>query len=183
MEPITYGFAPPPLPLPRPPQQSADGRWRLTDDELTLEGRTYSLLELERVGVQPVRWLLWIMTGALVLGGFTLAFLQDWIRTPTAMLGMGIGALLLAWGRRGAIRVRLHRLGLQDAYHALSGELADWQKLAAETNLRIHLRHQRAAAEAMALLAAQEAAAAAARDAEARAADAESAAPSAYEAI
>ncbi|KUG07700.1 hypothetical protein ASU33_15380 [Solirubrum puertoriconensis] len=141
--------------------QSPDGRWLLTNDELTLEGHSYSLLELEQVSVQPVRWLLWIMVGGLVLGGFTLAFLQNWIRTPTAMLGMGIGALLLAWGRRGAIRIRLHRLGREEAHHALGGELQTWQPLASETNVRIYLRHQRAAAEAMALLAAEQAAAAA----------------------
>ncbi|GAB2942481.1 hypothetical protein GCM10027048_03850 [Hymenobacter coalescens] len=156
MEPISYRFAPPPVPPPRPPLHSEDGRWQLTDDELTLEGRSYSLLELERVSVQHVRWLLWIMLGAFVLGGFTLAFLQDWIRTLTAMLGMASGALILAWGQRGANRVRLHLLGRQDAHHALPGELAAWQTLASETNLRIHLRHQRAAAEALALLAAQQ---------------------------
>lgn len=158
MEQPSYSFAPPPLPPPRPPVQSEDGRWRLSDEELVLDGRHYSLLELERVGVQRVRWLLWIMLGALVLGGFTLAFLQDWIRTPTAMLGMAAGALTLAWGRRGANRVRLVRLGLEDVHQALPGELTDWQKLATETNARIYLRHQRAAAEALALLAAEEAA-------------------------
>ncbi|UYZ60337.1 hypothetical protein [Hymenobacter latericus] len=158
MEPITHpGFAPPQLPPPRPPMQSPDGRWLLTDDELTLEGRSYSLLELERVSVQPVRWLLWIMLGALVLGGFTLAFLQNWIRTPTAMVGMSLGVLLLAWGRRGAMRVRLHRLGREESHHALGGELQTWQPLATETNVRIYLRHQRAAAEATALLAAEQA--------------------------
>jgi hypothetical protein len=149
-----YSFAPPPLPPPRPPQQSEDGRWQLSDDELVLEGRHYSLLELERVLVQHVNWLLWILLGAFTLGGFALAFLQNWIRTPTAMLGMAIGALLLAWGRRGSTRVRLLRSTQEAAHHALPGELAGWQKLAAETNLRIHLRHQRAAAEALALLAA-----------------------------
>ncbi|MCC3157052.1 hypothetical protein LJ737_07370 [Hymenobacter sp. 15J16-1T3B] len=156
-------YLPPLLPPPAPPVQSEDGRWHLTDDEVRIDGRHYSLLELERVAVQRVRWLLWIMLGAFTLGGFTLAFLQDWIRTLTAMLGMATGALMLAWGQRGAVRVRLARLGQEAAHHALAGELAPWQKLAAETNVRIHRRHQRAAAEALALLAAQQAAEAAMR--------------------
>ncbi|GAB3825674.1 hypothetical protein [Hymenobacter jeollabukensis] len=160
MEQPYYSFAPPPLPPPRPPVQSADGRWRLTDDELILDGRHYSLLELERVTVQHVRWLLWILLGAFTLGGVALAFLQNWLRTPSAMLGMVAGALMLAWGQRGANRVRLARLGLDDQHHALPGELTGWQQLGAETNIRIHLRHQRAAQEALALLAAQEAEAA-----------------------
>ncbi|RTQ45981.1 hypothetical protein EJV47_22750 [Hymenobacter gummosus] len=163
-------YTPPTLPPPRPPVQSEDGRWLLTDDELTLDGRHYSLLELERVSVQRVRWLLWLLTGAFVLGGSTLAFLQDWIRTTTAMLGMGLGLLVLMWGWRGANRVRLSRLGQEAAHHALPGELPAWQRLAAETNVRIHQRHQRAAQEAMALLAAQQAAEEAARAAAAAAA-------------
>lgn len=165
-------YVPPVLPPPRPPVQSEDGRWQLNDDELILDGRHYSLLELERVTVQRVRWLLWLLLGAFVLGGFTLAFLQDWIRTLTAMTGMAVGALLMALGQRGANRVRLSRLAQEAAHHALAGELTSWQKLAAETNVRIHQRHQRAAAEATALLAAQQAAEEAARAAaEARAAE------------
>ncbi|KAA9339749.1 hypothetical protein F0P96_03795 [Hymenobacter busanensis] len=161
MEPLAPAtFIPAPVP-PRAPMRSADGRVELTDDALTVEGNAFSLLELESVQVQAVRWLLWIMMGALTLGGFTLAFLQNWIRTPTAMIGMAAGALLLAWGNRGANRLRLNRLGREAAHYALPGDLAQWQKLASEANQRIYLRHQRAAADAMALLAQQEAEAAA----------------------
>ncbi|WP_400191037.1 hypothetical protein [Hymenobacter sp. B81] len=150
----------------RAPLRSPDGRVELTDEQLTIEGNAFSLLELERVSVQAVRWLLWIMLGALTLGGFALAFLQNWIRTPTAMLGMTIGALLLAWGNRGATRLRLSRLGREAAYYSLSGELSQWQKLAAEANVRIHQRHQRAAAEALVLAEAARARAEAAGNAE-----------------
>ncbi|WP_345225918.1 hypothetical protein [Hymenobacter koreensis] len=157
MEPFSYASFLPPTPPPRPPVRSADGRVELTDDVLTVEGNAFSLLELESVSVQSVRWLLWLMLGALVLGGFTLAFLQNWIRTPTAMVGMAAGALLLAWGNRGATRFGLHRLGRETAFYAFSGELSQWQKLAADANQRIQQRHQRAAAEAMALLTWQQA--------------------------
>src|SRR5689334_8945994 len=132
MEPVAPFL--PPLPPPLPPVRSDDGRLALTDDELTVDGNAFSLLELEGVQVQAVRWLLWLMLGALTLGGFTLAFLQNWIRTPTAMLGMAAGALLLVWGNRGANRLRLLRLGREAAHYALPGELAPWQKLAAEIN-------------------------------------------------
>jgi hypothetical protein len=132
--------------------RSPDGRLQLTDDELVVEGRHYSLLELERVSVRRVRWLLWLLLGGLTLAWFVLAFLQNWLRTPTAMLGMTAGALLLAWGQRGTNRLRLYRLGREAAHHALPGDLAEWQKLTAEANQRIHLRHQRSAIEALVLL-------------------------------
>jgi hypothetical protein len=151
--------SPEPVPLPTPPPQptlrSENGRLELTADSLTVNGQRFSLLELEGVEVQPVRWLLWFMLGSLVLAGFTLAFLQNWLRTMPAMAGMAAGALILAYGNRGANRLRLHRLGREALYFSFSGASEPWLKLAAETNRRIQRRHDEAAAAAIALLEAE----------------------------
>lgn len=138
-----------------PPLRSEDGLLELTDDTLAVRGKSFSLLELEGVDVQHVRWLLWFMLGGLILAGFLIGFLQNWLRTMPAALGMTAGALLLAWGQRGTNRLRLHRLGREAQYFALPGEPAQWQKLASETNRRIRRRHDEAAQAAAALLAAQ----------------------------
>ena len=48
--------------VPRPPAlpiSSDDGRLTLTDTQLVVRGQTYLLLELERVDVQPVKWVLY----------------------------------------------------------------------------------------------------------------------------
>ena len=125
----------------------------LTATSLTVNGSTFGLLELEAIELTPVRWLLWYLLGGLTLAGFALAFLQNWLRTMPAMLGLAAGALLLAYGRRGTNRLRLHRLGREAAHFAMPGELASWQKLVAETNRRIRRAHDEAAAVAAAALA------------------------------
>ncbi|GGF09753.1 hypothetical protein GCM10011383_21200 [Hymenobacter cavernae] len=125
----------------------------LTATSLTVNGSTIGLLELEAVELTPVRWLLWYLLGGMTLAGFALGFLQNWLRTFPAMLGLATGALLLAYGRRGTNRLRLHRLGREAVHFALSGEAAQWQKLAAETNRRIRRAHDEAAAATAALLA------------------------------
>ena len=148
----------PPLPPhpPLPTLRSDDGRVVLTSDSLQVNGQRFALLELEGVEVQRVRWLLWLLLGGVILAGFLLGFLQNWLRTMPAVLGIAAGAVLLAWGQRGANRLRLHRLGREAVHFALPGELAQWQKLMAETNRRIRRRHDEAAeTAAAALLAAQ----------------------------
>ncbi|UOQ70745.1 hypothetical protein [Hymenobacter cellulosilyticus] len=147
--------SPQPEPALLPTLRSENGRLELTADSLTIEGQRYSLLELEGVEVQPVRWLLWFMLGGLVLAGFTLAFLQNWLRTMPAMFGMALGALILAYGNRGANRLRLFRLGREAAYFSFSGASEQWLKLAAEANRRIRQRHDEAAAAAAAVLQAE----------------------------
>lgn len=144
-----------PQPAPLPTLRSENGRLELSADSLTINGQRYSLLELEGVEVQPVRWLLWFMLGGLVLAGFTLGFLQNWLRTMPAMAGMALGALILAYGNRGANRLRLHRLGREAAYFSFSGASEQWVKLAAEANRRIRQRHDEAAAAAAAVLQAE----------------------------
>ncbi|UOQ51504.1 hypothetical protein [Hymenobacter cellulosivorans] len=159
--PSSFPPLPPPTPLvepsspPQPTLRSENGRLELNADSLTINGQRYSLLELEGVEVHPVRWLLWFMLGGLVLAGFTLAFLQNWLRTMPAMFGMALGALILAYGNRGANRLRLYRLGREAAYFSFSGDSEPWLKLAAEANRRIRQRHDEAAAAAAALLQAE----------------------------
>ena len=143
-----------PPPTPRPPVQSPDGRLRLTDTHLTVLGHTFGLRELERAEVQHVRWVLWVLLGGLGLAVVLIAFLQNWLRTGPAMLGLALTALLLAYGQRGTNRLRLWRLGREAAHFALPGDLATWQRLTGELNRRIVRAHDRAATEAAALLAA-----------------------------
>ncbi|MDF7811383.1 hypothetical protein [Hymenobacter sp. YC55] len=148
--------APMPLVLPDPLQftevRSADGRMVLTNDQLQINGQVFGWWELEGVDVQRVRWLLWLLLGGFTLAGFLLGFLQNWLRTMPAVLGIMVGTLLLAMGQRGTNRVRLHRLGREAMHFALPGELASWQKLTAEANRRIRQRHHEAAQAATAVL-------------------------------
>ncbi|OUJ74524.1 hypothetical protein BXP70_07005 [Hymenobacter crusticola] len=135
-----------------PTLRSDDGRVVLTASSITVNGTAFSFLELEAVELTPVRWLLWYLLGSFTLAGFAIAFLQNWLRTMPAMVGLAAGALLLAYGRRGTNRLRLHRLGREATHFALPGELAQWQKLAAEANRRIRRAHDEAAAAAATLL-------------------------------
>ncbi|MVN75605.1 hypothetical protein GO988_04630 [Hymenobacter sp. HMF4947] len=149
----------PPLlpPTPLPTVQSPDGRFVLTDTHLTVLGQTFGLRELEQAEVQRVRWVLWVLLGGLGLTTVLIAFLQNWLHTLPAMVGLATTALLLAYGQRGTNRLRLWRLGREAAHFTLPGELATWQRLVGELNRRISRVHDRAAAEAAALLAAAEA--------------------------
>ena len=139
---------------PASPLRSADGRVVLTDASLTVRGQSFLLLELERVEVTPVRWILWYLLGGLGLAAVMIAFLQNWLRTGPAMAGMALTALLLAYGHRGTNRLRLHRLGREVVNFALPGDAAPWQRLVAEANRRVFRMHDQAAREAAALLAA-----------------------------
>ncbi len=138
--------------------RSPDGRLTLTATALAVGGHSFALRELERAELTRVRWLLWYLLGGLGLAGVMIAFLQNWLHTLPAMLGMALAALLLAYGQRGTNRLRLFRLGREAAHFALPGDTAPWQRLTAELNRRIRAVHDRAAAEAAALLAAAEAA-------------------------
>ena len=139
---------------PVPPWRSADGRVSRTDTTLTVRGQSFLLLELERAELTPVRWLLWYLLGGLGLAAVMIAFLQNWLRTGPAMVGMALTALLLAYGHRGTNRLRLYRLGREMVNFALPGETPPWQGLVAEINRRIFRVHDQAAREAAALLAA-----------------------------
>lgn len=125
--------------------RSEDGRVALTNDALEINGQAYGWRELAGVDVQPVRWLLWFLLGGFTLAGFMLGFLENWLRTVPAALGMAAGALLLAWGMRGTNRWRVHRPGQEAAYFAFSGAPRGWQQLATEANYRIRQRHDEAA--------------------------------------
>ena len=138
--------------------RSPDGRFVLTDTTLTVLGQTFGLRELERAEVQRVRWVLWVLLGGLGLAIVLIAFLQNWLHTLPAMAGLALTALLLAYGQRGTNRLRLWLLGRAATHFALPGELANWQRLVAELNRRVGRAHDRAAAEAAALLAATAAA-------------------------
>ena len=139
---------------PAEPLHSEDGRLTLTDTELVVRGQSYLLLDLERVDVQPVKWLLYYLLGGLGLSFSIIAYLQNWLRTmPFAGLLLGTSLLLLL-GWRGTNRLRLHRLGRDPVNIALPGEAAAWQRVAAETNRRIRRAHDRAADLAADLLAA-----------------------------
>ncbi|WP_345116213.1 hypothetical protein [Hymenobacter algoricola] len=150
--PAAAGPPPAPEPASLPTLRSEDGRLVLTDDRLEVRGQSFSLLELEGVELTPVRWLLWFLLGGFTLAGFLLAFLQHWLRTSPAMLGITAGALLLAYGTRGTNRLRIFRLGREAVYFSLPGATDAWQRLAAATNRRIQLRHDEAAAAAAAAL-------------------------------
>lgn len=143
------------LPLPEllPTVRSPDGRFVLTDAQLTVLGQAYGLRELERADVQHVRWVLWVLLGGLGLAIVLIAFLQNWLRTLPTAAGLVATALLLTYGQRGTNRLRLWRLGQPVAHAALPGELANWQRLVAELNRRIARAHDQAAAEAAQLLA------------------------------
>ena len=145
--------APPPPLVPLPTVQSPDGRLVLTDTHLTVLGQTFGLRELERAEVHHVRWVLWVLLGGLGLAIVLIGFLQNWLHTGPAMLGMATTALLLAYGQRGTNRLRLWRLSSVAAHFALPGDLALWQRLVSELNRRIVRTHDRAAAEAAYLLA------------------------------
>jgi hypothetical protein len=155
-----------------PPQQfaevrSEDGRMILSNDQLQINGQGFGWWELEGVDVQRVRWLLWLLLGGFTLAGFLLGFLQNWLRTMPAALGIVVGALLLALGQRGTNRLRLHRLGREAVHFALPGELLPWQKLVAEANRRIRQRHHEGAqAATIALMAATQPEAPAASEAD-----------------
>ncbi|MDO7845716.1 hypothetical protein Q5H92_05055 [Hymenobacter sp. M29] len=151
-----------------PPLHSDDGRAQLTGTTLTVRGQEFLLRELERVEITPVKWILWYLLGGLGLATVMIAFLENWLRTGPAMLGMALTALLLAYGHRGTNRLRLHRLGREALNFALPGETPPWQRFTAEVNRRIFRVHDHAAREAAALLAAaDEATQQAARDAQA----------------
>jgi len=141
-------------PLPPPPPElfsilrSEDGRVELTNDGLELNGELFGWRELEGVDVRPVRWLLGVMLGAFTLCVFMLGFLQFWLRTVPAALGMALGVTLLAWGARGTNRWRLYRPGQEPRHSAFSGPARSWQQLAQEANRRIRQRHDEAAATA-----------------------------------
>ena len=137
--------------------QSPDGRVVLTDTSLTVLGQTFGLRELERAEVQHVRWVLWVLLGGLGLAMVLITFLQNWLRTGPAMLGLAATALLLAYGQRGTNRLRLWLLGRPAAHFALPGDLAAWQRLTGEINRRVLRAHDRAAAEAAYSLALAEA--------------------------
>ena len=136
-----YQPAPAPEPLPKlpplPEMHSDDGRVVLTDSSVTVRGRQFSLRELERAEITPVKWILWYLLGGLGLAFVMIAFLQNQLRTGPAMLGMVATALLLAYGHRGTNRLRLHRLGREVVNFALPGEAPPWQRLTAELNRRI----------------------------------------------
>ena len=134
--------------------RSPDGQVRLTEATLEVRGQEFMLLELERVELTPIRWLLWYLLGGLGLAAVLIAFLQNELRTGPAMLGVALTALLLAYGHRGTNRLRLHRLGREAVNFALPGEPEPWQRLCAEANRRVFRAHDRAAREAAALLAA-----------------------------
>lgn len=144
------GFQPLPPPPPEllPTLRSEDGRVALTNDGLELNEELFGWRELEGVDVQPVRWLLGVMLGAFTLCIFMLGFLQFWLRTVPAALGMSLGIALLAWGARGTNRWRLHRPGQEPRHFAFSGPARSWQQLAQEANRRIRQRHDEAAATA-----------------------------------
>lgn len=151
-EPPSEAFEP--LLLPPPPAQvfatlrSEDGRVALTNEGLELNGEQFIWRELEGVDVQPVRWLLGVLSGAFIFLGFLLAYLQFWLKTAPAALGIGLGLALLAWGLRGTNRWRVHRPGRQTRYFALAGPARSWQALAQEANRRIAQRHHETATAA-----------------------------------
>ena len=157
VSPVVEWPTPPPPLAPLPTVQSPDGRLVLTDTSVTVLGKTFGLRELERAEVQHVHWVLWVLLGGMGLAIVLIAFLQNWLHTGPAMLGMAATALLLAYGQRGTNRLRLWLLGRQPGHFALSGDLAQWQRLVGELNRRVVRAHDRAAAEAAYLLALAEA--------------------------
>lgn len=155
----TPTLVPPALesPPPAPTVQSPDGRFVLTASSLTVLGHTFSLREIERAEVQPVRWLLWYLLGGLGLTVVLLLFLNNWLRTLPTMAGLLATALMLLYGHRGTNRLRLWLLAREAAHFALPGDADIWRRLTGELNRRVARAHDQAAAEAAALLAALEA--------------------------
>ena len=154
----TYAPAPelvPELP-PLPELKSADGRVRISNTSVTVQGREFLLRELERADVAHVRWILWFLLGGLGLAFVMIVYLQNGLRTGPAMLGMGLTGLLLAYGHRGTNRLRLHRLGREVVNFALPGETPPWQRLTGELNRRIFRVHDHAARQDAAELAAHD---------------------------
>ncbi|MFC6223118.1 hypothetical protein ACFP2F_07685 [Hymenobacter artigasi] len=155
-----YQPTPPPEPLPElpplPEVRSDDGRVVLSGSTVTVQGRQFSLRELERSEITPVKWILWYLLGGLGLAFVMIAFLQNQLRTGPAMLGMVATALLLAYGHRGTNRLRLHRLGREMVNFALPGDTAPWLRLTAELNRRIYRVHDYDARVAAAALAAHD---------------------------
>ena len=157
---LHYQPAPPPEPFlalsPLPTVRSDDGRVVLTDTSVTVQGRQFSLRELERAEITPVKWILWYLLGGLGLAFVMIAFLQNQLRTGPAMLGMVATALLLVYGHRGTNRLRLHRLGREMVNFALPGDTPPWLRLNAELNRRIYRVHDYDARLAAAELAAHD---------------------------
>lgn len=142
---------------PAPTISSPDGRLTLTATALTVLGQTFSLRELERAEVQPVRWLLWYLLGGLGLAVVLILFLNNWLHTLPTMAGLLATALMLLYGHRGTNRLRLWLLGREAAHFALPGDADMWRRLVSEANRRIYRTHNQAAAEAAAVLATLEA--------------------------
>ncbi len=140
--------------LPPPPpehfaiERSEDGRVALTNEGLEVNGEQFGWRELEGVDVQAVRWLLGVLLGAFTFCVFLLGYLQFWLRSVPAALGLGLGIALLAWGLRGTNRWRLHRPGRETRHFAFAGAARNWQQLAREANRRLRQRHHEAAATA-----------------------------------
>lgn len=140
--------------MPGPLVNSLDGRVTLTDTTLTVRGQNFLLLELERAELTPVKWILYYLMGGMGLSFVIIAYLQNGLRTMPFAAGLLATSLLLLYGWRGTNRLRLFRLGREALNFALPGETAPWQQLTGEVNRRIRQAHDRAAAEAAALLAA-----------------------------
>lgn len=126
----------------------------LTDTTMTVRDQAFLLLELERAELTPVKWILYYLLGGMGLAFVIIAYLQNGLRTMPFAAGLLTTSLLLLYGWRGTNRLRLFRLGREALNFALPGETALWQQLTGEVNRRIRQAHDRAAAEAAALLAA-----------------------------
>ncbi|MBG8553493.1 hypothetical protein [Hymenobacter guriensis] len=150
--------ATPPPPHRAPDLHSPDGRLTLSHDRVRIHNQTFGLLELERAELKPVRWLLWYLLGGLVFTFVALGYLNFWLRTTPAVIGLVIGALLFIVGQRGTNRLRLYRLGREAAHFALPGAAEPWYQLTGELNRRIQDRHDGAAQAAAEAWAAEEAA-------------------------
>ncbi|TYZ08117.1 hypothetical protein FY528_13830 [Hymenobacter lutimineralis] len=147
-----------PLPDRAPELHSPDGRLTLSHDRVRVHSQTFLLLELERAELQPVRWLLWYLLGGFVFTLVALGYLQFWLRTMPAVLGLVLGAVLFIIGQRGTNRLRLYRLAREAAYFSLPGAAESWHPIIAELNRRIQARHDEAAQAAAEAWAAEEAA-------------------------
>ncbi|RFP65058.1 hypothetical protein D0N36_11180 [Hymenobacter lapidiphilus] len=147
-EPVEPLLPPPPPPEAFDTLRSEDGQMVLTNEGLELNNEQFSWRELEGVDLQPVRWLLGVLLGGFIFLGFLAAYLQFWLKTAPAALGIGLGLALLAWGLRGTNRWRVHRPGRQTRYFSLGGPANGWQALAREANRRTGQRHHETATAA-----------------------------------